>query len=222
MPLDIIIFAAIAGFFVWKLRQVLGQKHGDERQQPNPFARPPEAPAKEESPADTIIDGEATEVRPRIELAPPVGSLASQVAQVKALDNAFDERQFLQGARSAFTFIVEAFGKGDTDTLKGLLKPGVYAGFEGEIERRKAAGETTHTTIQRLLAADISAVRTEGKTAVVTVDFTSEQLSWTKNAQGEVIDGNPNKAEHVAESWTFERDTTNRDPTWLLVATRTR
>lgn len=224
MSFDILIFAAIAGFFVWKLRQVLGQKHGDEREQPNPFTRPPEAeqPVQDSADGGLIIDGEATEVRPRPAIAAPVGSLASAIAAVRALDPAFEEKAFLQKARSAFTFIVEAFAKGDTDTLKQLLRSDVYAGFAGEIERRNAAGETTHTTIQRLLAADIASVRTEDKKAIVTVDFTSEQLSWTKNAQGEVIDGNPSKAEQVAESWTFERDTSSRDPTWFLVATRTR
>lgn len=234
MPFDILIFAAIAAFFVWKLRQVLGQKSGDERERPNQFTAAEEAEKRQAEiqkkygpqgapPATpSIIDGEAVEVQPRPPAPLPQGSLASAIAGIKAADPSFDERRFISGARTAFTMIVESFAKGDTETLKGLLKPSVYAGFETEIERRKAAGETASTTIQRLLAADIANVRIDGKLALVTVDFTSEQLSVTRNAQGEVIDGDPKKPEHVAESWTFERDTASSDPTWFLVSTRTR
>lgn len=228
MPIDILIFAAIAGFFVWKLRQVLGQKHGDERERPNRFTAAEEAAkrAQEAAPAATagsIIDGEATEVvPPRAALTAPQGSLVEAIASVRSVDRNFDEKSFLAGARAAFTLIVEAFAKGDLPALKGLLKPTVYAGFETEVERRRVAGETMQTSILRILAADIASVRIDGPGVLITVDFTSEQQSATTNAAGEVIDGDLKKPQHVAESWTFERDSTSADPTWFLVSTRTR
>jgi predicted lipid-binding transport protein (Tim44 family) len=217
MIIDIIIFAAIAAFFAWKLRQVLGHKTGDEQERGNPFAPRPDAQS------DKVIDGEATEVRaaPAIMQAAP-NSLADALQQVRVLDSSFDEKHFLVGARAAFTMIVEAFAAGDESQLKNLLRPTVFAGFMAEIERRTTAGETMVTKVQRVLAADISAARVEGKTAALTVDFTSEQLSYTTNAAGEVIDGDAKKAHVVAESWTFERDTSNTDPNWFLVATRAR
>lgn len=219
MLIDILIFAAIAAFFAWKLRQVLGQKTGDEQDRGNPFAAPPEA----ERPV--VIDGQATEVRsataaPTIQPAP--NSLAEALQHVRVLDAAFDEKHFLSGARAAFTMIVEAFARGDEAELKNLLRPTVLAGFVAEIERRKGAGETLITNVQRVLAADISAARVEGKTAALTVDFTSEQLAYTTNAAGEVIDGDAKKPHIVSESWTFERDTSSKDPNWFLVATRPR
>lgn len=216
MIIDIIIFAAIAVFFVWKLRSVLGQRTGEERDRGNPFAVAEQPEPEEETDAPVIIEGQARSVAPEA----PANSLAGAINQVRQLDPAFDEKHFLAGARAAFTLIVEAFAKGDEAALKNLLRPTVLAGFVNEIARRKAAGEIMETRIVRLLAADISAARTDGKTAVVTVDFTSEQVSFTKNGAGEVIDGDEKKLQHVAESWTFERDTTLRDPNWFLTATR--
>jgi len=35
------------------------------------------------------------------------------LSKIKALDPTFDEKQFLQGARAAFTTIIEDFAKGD-------------------------------------------------------------------------------------------------------------
>lgn len=233
MPIDILIFAAVAGFFVWKLRQVLGQKHGDERERPNRFTAAEEAAKRDAQQAgasnDTgpIINGEAVEVKAPVMLpaqaqTSPQGSLAGAIASIRLVDPHFDEKQFLAGARAAFTMIVENFAKGDLPALKKLLKPAVYAGFETEIERRVAAGEVMQTSILRILAADIANVRIDGSTVLLTVDFTSEQQSATTNAQGEVIDGDLKKPQHVAESWTFERDSTSSDPTWFLVSTRTR
>lgn len=221
MVFDILIFAAIAAFFVWKLRQVLGQRHGDERERPNPFTPPPTErhPLASNDDGDAVtIEGTARDVPPAPQAAPH--SLAAAIQQVRLLDTQFDEKHFLQGARAAFTMIVEAFAAGDDATLKNLLRPTVLAGFVAEIERRRAAGETMVTKINRLLAADISAARIEGRNAVVTVDFTSEQISYVQNAAGEVIDGDTKKPQHVAESWVFERDTTSKDPNWFLTATR--
>jgi len=216
MIIDIIIFGGIAAFFAWKLWSVLGTKTGDERSRQNPYQQPDVTTVRPSAEADpTVIEGRAREVN---NAAP--NSLAAAVSQISQAYPDFDEKQFLAGARAAFTMIVEAFAKGDEATLKTLLRPNVMAGFTTEIERRHAAGETLETRIVRILAADISAARVEGSTATVTVDFTSEQISVTRNAAGEVIDGNPSKAEHVAESWVFERDITSRDPNWFLVATR--
>ena len=36
---------------------------------------------------------------------------------------------------------------------------------------------------------------------------------------GEVIDGDPREIRENTDVWTFERDTTSRDPNWKLVAT---
>jgi predicted lipid-binding transport protein (Tim44 family) len=218
MIIDIIIFAAVAAFFGWKLWSVLGSRTGDERERPTIYSATENDASPLTADGDTdnaVIEGQVRELN-----TAPANSLAAAVASIRQADHTFEEKQFLAGARTAFTMIVEAFAKGNEEALKGLLKSNVLSGFVSEIERRKAAGETMETRIVRILAADISAARVDGTMAVVTVDFTSEQISVTRNAAGEVIDGNPTKPEHVAESWVFERDITSRDPNWFLVATR--
>jgi len=57
--------------------------------------------------------------------------------------------------------------------------------------------------------------------ARVTVRFESEQVNVLRDAQGEIVEGDPNTAEEVVDIWTFERDTGNQDPNWVLVETRT-
>ena len=55
--------------------------------------------------------------------------------------------------------------------------------------------------------------------ARVTVRFTSEQINVTRDASGNVVDGDPRQIETVIDLWTFERDTRSRDPNWQLVET---
>jgi predicted lipid-binding transport protein (Tim44 family) len=57
--------------------------------------------------------------------------------------------------------------------------------------------------------------------ARVSVRFTSEQVNVVRDAEGKEIEGDPGTAEEVIDIWTFERDTRNSDPNWLLVETRT-
>ncbi|KAB2855721.1 MAG: calcium-binding protein, partial [Bauldia sp.] len=53
----------------------------------------------------------------------------------------------------------------------------------------------------------------------VTLRVVSQLVSATRNAAGEVIDGDPETVAEVKDVWTFARDTRSRDPNWKLVAT---
>jgi predicted lipid-binding transport protein (Tim44 family) len=59
----------------------------------------------------------------------------------------------------------------------------------------------------------------EGTNAVVTVRFVSEQINVVRNADSQIVDGNPNEVQKVVDLWTFRRDTTSGDPNWQLVKT---
>ena len=117
--------------------------------------------------------------------------------------------------------IVEAFARGDREALRPLLANEVYERFAGAIDSREARKETLETRLIALNAADITEARMNGPLAEVTVEFVSEQVNLTRNAAGEVIDGDPDEVETVVDIWTFRRDTRSDDPNWLLAATRT-
>ncbi|WP_353859484.1 Tim44/TimA family putative adaptor protein [Azospirillum formosense] len=214
---EILIFAMIAAFLVYRLRSVLGRRTGEERQRPNPFtARPNNQP-------DNVVAMPNRE-RPLPNAAPspdePV-SLATALEQIKAADPSFDEKYFLQGARGAFQMIVEAFAKGDTATLRPLLSDEVYDNFARAVRERQAAGETLETRIETITDADVVEARMDGRTALVTVKFVSEQMNVVRNSAGAVVDGDPNAVVEAVDIWTFARNTRASDPNWALVETRT-
>jgi predicted lipid-binding transport protein (Tim44 family) len=215
--IEIVIFAMIAAFLVYRLRGVLGRRSGDERPRPNPFATQPAAGL----PDNVIALPERT--RPA-EAAPVPGeprSLAATLADIRAADPTFDEKHFLQGAAAAFQLIVQAFARGDTAALRPLLSDEVYDGFVGAVRDRQAAGEQMESHIARVRETEVLQASLEDRIASVTIKFVSEQTTVVRGADAEVISGDPAQLVEVTDIWTFARDTRSRDPNWHLVETRT-
>ena len=115
--------------------------------------------------------------------------------------------------------IVTAYAEGDRRALKNLLSRDVYEGFEAAIRERETKGETVETRFVSIDRSDITGAELRGQTAQVTVRFVSQLVSVTRDRDGAVIDGNPDKVTDVTDVWTFARDVTSRDPNWKLVAT---
>lgn len=239
---DIILIGLVAVFLILRLRSVLGKRTGNERPPArDPFTPPaPPTPAPRvgdrpgDSPAaqsgnDNVVplpNAGAPAPRPSLATSGPGGiratvipTAAAGVAAIRAADPSFEPLSFTAGARAAFTTIVEAFAKGDTATLRGLLDGPTHASFEAAIRGRAERKEKAETTLIGFEASDIAAAALEGTNAVVTVRFVSEQINVVRNADGQIIDGNPNEVQKVIDLWTFHRDTKSSDPNWLLIKT---
>jgi predicted lipid-binding transport protein (Tim44 family) len=67
--------------------------------------------------------------------------------------------------------------------------------------------------------SDLIGAEVKQSSAQVTVRFVSQLVSVTRDRDGNVIDGNPDKVTDVTDVWTFARDLASRDPNWKLVAT---
>jgi predicted lipid-binding transport protein (Tim44 family) len=216
--IDIILFALVAGFLILRLRSVLGRRDGHQGPAQDPF-RPPAAKDKPE--AEVVRLPERGEAAPAPTPDPAPGSLQAGVTQIKIADPGFKEDEFLSGAGMAFEMILTAYVAGDSAALKPLLSPEVFANFSRSIEERAAAGEVLETTLVGLQKATIEEAYMAGRMAHVTVRFVSEQVTVTRNASGEIVEGDPDRVTSVTDLWTFARDTRSADPNWTLVATGT-
>ena len=112
-----------------------------------------------------------------------------------------------------------AFAEGDRRSLKNLLSREVYDGFEAAIAEREQRGETTETRFVSLDQADIVSAELRGRNAQITIRFVSKLVSVTRDRNGDVVDGSPDRVTDVTDVWTFARDVSSRDPNWKLVAT---
>ena len=231
---DIILIGLVAVFLILRLRSVLGKRTGNER----PPARDPFAPPTPRSQAPPRIGSDAPQGNDNVVPMPAPSQRTSQptsgpggiratvlptasagVAAIRTADPSFDALGFAAGARSAFTTIVEAFARGDTAPLKALLDPPTFASFEQAIRGRIERNEKAECTLIGFEASDIASAEMQADFAQVTIRFVSEQVNVTRNAEGQVADGNPNEVQKVIDLWTFRRNTKSNDPNWQLVKT---
>ncbi len=217
--MDIIIFAAISVFLLVRLWSVLGRRGDDETQRPNPFVKPA-APSHDDEDVMVLPDRAKALPPPLAPLAHAPASLAGVLDQIQALDPAFDEKKFLQGAKAAFAMIVEEFAKGELARSSRILAEPVLQQFQKVITDRTAAGQTLESHMDRVAEANVVAARLEEGRALLTVDFVSYQINVLRDAQGQIIDGTPNHAEEIHDRWVFAHDMKSDDPNWQLVETR--
>jgi predicted lipid-binding transport protein (Tim44 family) len=224
-----IIFLALAVFIFLRLRSVLGQRTGRERPPYDPYSA---RDAVRPSTNDNVValpgrGGEAVQ-KPAEPVEPTerwkgIAEAGSAVAvgldAIVRDDASFDAKQFVGGARAAYEMIVLAFAEGDRRSLKNLLSREVYEGFEKAIRDREARGEKAETRFVAIDKSDIIGAELRARTAQVTVRFVSQLISATRDRNGTVIDGSPEKVTDVTDVWTFARDVSSRDPNWKLVAT---
>lgn len=210
----IVILAMVFALLALRLFSVLGRRTGHEQRQ-LPTPADDLIPARPAAAAQGDARGDAMRDQDSAVAAPAQSGLRALVA----LDRTFDVGQFLLGARAAYGMILDAYWKGDRDTLRRYCDPDVYAAFEGAIDAREAAGHTLENRLVRIEKANVSDVRVENGHAIVSVRFESDISAITKDQDGAVIAGSMDDAVATTEVWTFERDVRSRDPNWLLVET---
>lgn len=213
--LDILFFAMVAAFIAYRLRSVLGRKTGHERPRVDTISQ-----RSARAGADNVVPlPERSVPAGDTPAAQPDTPTSAGVAEIRRADPRFDSEQFLQGARTAFAMIVEAYAKGDKTALRPLLADEVFAQFAGAIDAREQAGRALSTELVATRSAELVNAAMFGSRARVTVRFTSEQINLVRDGAGEVVEGDPRQIDTVIDLWTFERDTKSRDPNWQLVET---
>lgn len=219
-----------------KLRSVLGRRTGNERPPYDPYSASetkdeardngnvislPGARTRPTQSGEAAETGDSTEApsQSRVKGVEPGSAIAQQLTELALADRSFDASSFLDGAKMAYEMIVTAFASGDKTALKPLLAKDVFQSFESVIDARNERQEKIDMTFVGLRKAEFVKAQLVDKRARVTVRFVSEQTSCTKNTDGVVIEGDPVTVRDVTDVWTFERDITNRDPNWALIAT---
>lgn len=225
MSADLIVYAVIAAGLVFWLRSVLGTRHGEERERPNPFTAPEPLPGPEGDEAQGIALNMTDKIKTLAETPKGAASIANKSAEaglqeIAEIDKDFDIDIFIAGAQDAFAMIVEAFASGDRTTLKDLLAPSVYAAFEGAIAGREQRQETMTAEIQSIRKAEVIEALLDRKMALITLRFEALELTCTKDAEGRILHGNPDKPAIMRDVWVFAREVKSRDPRWFVTETR--
>lgn len=216
--MEIVLLAMVAGFILLRLRSELGKKTGNE---PLPPAAGKMRPHHRDEQGDTsheVVDmevGDDTVID--LEENP---ALRKAFQDIRNADRSFDVGTFVAGAKAAYGMILEAFWKGDKESLRDFLDDGVYEQFSTAVDQREENGLTLHNRLLDVTEVDIIGAQLIGRTAELTVHFRAEIIAVTKDKDGHLVEGDLSDAVEVNDKWTFARDTKSREPSWTLVATR--
>ena len=112
--------------------------------------------------------------------------------------------------------VITAYNKRDKRTLRMLLDEPLFKEFVtlmGEEKERNAISETTLVSIAK---AEIVAAGIRKNIAYLDLRFHSEQIQIKRNADGVIIEGQPDNIEEIEEAWRFERDIRSPNPNWII------
>ena len=218
-PLNLILLA-VAAIVIWRLWAVLGTRTG--------FEKPPIVlkPTPEKTVAENVTEvkeGEVLEPENRDPVWKDHAKEGSEAAMgLEAIAQrmpGFTASSFIRGASMAYEMVLEAYAKGDKQTLKPLLSKELMDSFASAIDERASKGQEMRFQFVGVKSAEIERAALNGNKAQVEVAFVSEMISATKDSSGAVLEGDDKVVRPISDLWTFERDVTSRDPNWKLIAT---
>jgi predicted lipid-binding transport protein (Tim44 family) len=208
----IILLALVAAFLGLRLYSVLGKRTGHEQE---PVARQP----LEGTPPlirQPIIGGESSPALPQGDMSAIDLAAQSGLRSIVNADRQFDAGLFVEGAKSAYKLVLEAFWKGDKESLRFLCDDDVYDSFVEAIDAREAKGEVLDNRLVRIEEARIVDASFDHPMARVTLRFDADIAALVKDAEGNVIGGSMTDAVESHDIWTFMRDVKSGDRNWKL------
>lgn len=215
--IQLLVLAGIAVFLIIRLRSVLGTRDG--------FEKPPVPVSDKSGPRhrgrpefDVIEGGPDRDITDHV----ADGSEAAKaLAAMKMAEPGFSVSEFLDGAKGAYEMILMGFENGDLSEVKDFLSPDVSEAFQEVIAQREAQGlkiDADFVGVRDVSLVTATYDRDTGE-GEMTVRFVGELTSVVKNADGEIVEGNPNEIKRQKDVWTFSREMGSDDPNWYLVAT---
>ena len=208
----LIVLAMVFVFVALRLWSVLGRRTGHEQSLVKPESVPTvrniavKAPDADRTPA----------------IGPEPAASASAAAGLRAIaaaDPQFDIARFIEGARSAYGMVLDAYWRGDQDALDKMVDSDVAKAFAHAIHAREEEGETLENRLVSIEQSQIDDARVEGGVAFIRVRFEADVAAVTRDRDGNVIAGSMDDAVPTHDVWTFSRPVKSPNPNWTLTET---
>ena len=213
MTFTIVLLALVAAFLGLRLYSVLGKRTGHEQE---PVARQPLDAAQPPLIRQPMGGGESSPALPQGDLSNVDMAAQSGLRAIANADRQFDLQLFIEGAKSAYGLVLEAYWKGDKDALRFLCDDDVYESFVEAIDGRETRGETLENRLVRIEDARVVDATFDSPMARITLRLDADIASLAKDADGNIIGGSLTDGIETHDVWTFIRDVKSGDRNWKL------
>jgi len=156
---DIVVFAVIAVFIIYRLRGVLGKRTGFQK---NLHSKNLKEKNKEELSINNIPTLKENEIK--------LETIYKSVVD-------FNHRLFLEGAKKAFEIIITAFNNGDKKALKNLVSKDVFNAFSKAIDD---GSNNTKSQFYSLIVDSVEEAKIVDGKILISINFISEQIITDK------------------------------------------
>ena len=201
--LDILIFAIIAIFLVFRLKNILGTK-----------AELDETKVKKDKDTNNFsnvisIDKKQTK-----------DEYDKEVIKIQQIDKSFNKQEFLSGSEVFFKMVLDSFVLGNLDKVKDFIKPSVLKNFNLVINERKKEKETLIIDIKSINKIELISATVSKANIKINVLFETFQIKALKDKTENIIDGDINEEILVKDIWVFERKINDINPNYTLIETK--
>ncbi len=217
--METLILLIVTGALVYRLWSVLGTRTGHEKEGKDWFV----GQYQNQPEQDNIIVLPARTAQTQ-QQDPADEEKVQELTQKEALlqkhDSSFAIEKFERGAVRAFEMIVYAYADSHLERLKSLVSSDVFERFKLAIENRNERQETLQAELKETTSR-IQGIEydKDNNTAKITIQFTSQQMMATLNADG-LSDDNPSKLTvEVVDTWVFTKEMRPEIMVWTLVKT---
>ncbi|SFJ69524.1 Tim44/TimA family putative adaptor protein [Jannaschia pohangensis] len=212
--IQLLVLAAIALFLVIRLKNVLGTRTGFEK----PTVTDAQRPSQVRRDFEVIEGGPDRDITDHVDDGT---ESAKALAAMKLAEPGFSVTEFVSGGRQAYEMILMAFENGDLSPVDDFLSDDVRDAFVEVIADREDKGlkvEANFIGVREtsLTSAEFDRDRNE---AQISLRFVGELTSVVRDAEGTIVEGNPNEIRKQRDVWTFAREMGADNPNWKLVAT---
>ena len=207
--IDIIIFAIIAVFLIFRLRNILGEKTGFD-----PKADNQSKTSKNEKVSNVVDFTKKVENLKEYEFS-------SEIREIMKIDNSFKIDEFISGANTFFKMVVNGFVEGNIENIKKYVKPKIFKDFQNAIDERIKEKEKLIIDILSINHTKIKNIKIKGNIVKLEVIFDTVQIKALQDINDEIIDGDLDEKIDVKDMWTFERNFKLQSKNWTLIETST-
>ncbi len=207
--IDIIIFAIIAVFLIFRLRNILGEKTGFDPKADNQSKTP-----KNEKVSNVVDFTKKVENLKEYEFS-------SEIREIMKIDNSFKIDEFISGANTFFKMVVNGFVEGNIENIKKYVKPKIFKDFQNAIDERIKEKEKLIIDILSINHTKIKNIKIKGNIVKLEVIFDTVQIKALQDINDEIIDGDLDEKIEVKDMWTFERNFKLQSKNWTLIETST-
>jgi predicted lipid-binding transport protein (Tim44 family) len=208
----LIVLALVFVFVALRLWSVLGRRTGHEQS----LVKPESVPTVR----NVLVKAPDADRAPAVGQEPTTSpSAAAGLRAIAAADPQFDLARFVEGARSAYGMVLEAYWRGDQETLDKLVDSDVASAFAQAIQAREEEGETLDNRLVSIEQAQIDDARIDNGVAHIRIRFEADVAAVTRDRDGNVVAGSLTDAVPTHDVWTFSREIKSPNPNWMLTET---